>query len=144
MSMEDRLTDIVVELQCNLDDMTPEDIGFAMEQLLEAGALDVYTSAIQMKKNRPAVLFTCLCNPEDREQMAALIFRHTTTLGVRETVHKRYILSRETETRSTPFGAVRVKCASGWGVSREKPEYDDLKKIAAEQDVSISALRKLL
>ncbi len=72
-----------MKLSCNLDDTTPEAVGFAMERLLEAGALDAFTQAIGMKKNRPGVMLTCLCREEDREKMLSLLFAHTTTLGVR-------------------------------------------------------------
>ena len=80
----------ILELKCNLDDMTPENIGFAMEMLFEAGALDVFTVPIGMKKNRPAVLLVCLCRPEQRELMLHELFKHTSTIGVRETVCNRY------------------------------------------------------
>jgi uncharacterized protein (TIGR00299 family) protein len=140
-TMED-LSDQVLELQCNLDDMTPEDIGFATERLLEAGALDVYTTPIQMKKNRPGVLLSCLILPQERQRFLELLFRHTTTLGVRETEHRRAILDRKTAEKNTPYGVVPVKVASGWGVRREKPEYEALQKIAREQDISLEELRK--
>ena len=84
----------ILELACNLDDMTPEAVGFAMEQLFAAGALDVYTTPIGMKKNRPGVLLTCMCREDDREAMLRTIFRHTSTLGVRVSVCDRYTLSR--------------------------------------------------
>ena len=136
--------DEVAELRCNLDDMTGESIGFAMEELLSAGALDVFTSPIGMKKNRPAVLLTCLCRLEDREKMARLLFRHTTTLGVRETLCRRYTLERGQHTVDTPHGPVTVKRASGWGVSRSKPEYEDLARIAREQGISLAEAAELL
>lgn len=127
----------VAELSCNLDDITAEALAFAQSQLLAAGALDVYTVPIQMKKSRPGVLLSVLCRPEDRERMVRLIFRHTTTLGVRETVCRRYTLSRSTETVSTPFGDVRKKVSEGYGVTREKYEFEDLARIAAEQQISL-------
>lgn len=133
--------DTVLELQCNLDDMTPEDIGFAMETLLEAGALDVYTTAIGMKKNRPGVLLSVLCRPEHREKMVELLFRHTTTLGIRETAHRRYLLSRSASERETPWGAVTVKRAEGWGIRREKPEFDQLREIAKKENLSMAEVR---
>lgn len=136
--------DQVVELQCNLDDMTPEDIGFAVETLLENGALDVYTTAIQMKKNRPGVLLNVLCRPEQREHMVGLLFRHTTTLGVRETEHRRYTLERSSRQAETPWGAVAVKRAQGWGVTREKPEFDRLREIAKKENLSMTEVRKAL
>ena len=139
---EDTPGDQVVELQCNLDDMTPEDIGYAVEQLLEAGALDVYTTAIQMKKNRPGVLLSVLCQPEQRETMVRLLFRHTTTLGIRETTHRRYTLERSSHPVQTPWGTVDVKVAQGWGVTREKPEFDQLHAIAKKENLSMEEVRR--
>ena len=89
------MTDEIYELSCNLDDMTGEELRFAMEVLLSAGALDVYTLPIGMKKNRPGVMLNVLCRPEKREELVRLLFLHTTTIGVRETRHDRYILRRE-------------------------------------------------
>lgn len=127
----------VVELRCNLDDMTPEGIGFAMERLLAAGALDVYTIPIGMKKNRPGILLTCMCHMEQREDMIRLLFWHTTTLGLRETVSNRYTLERSVDTVESAYGPVRVKRVSGWGAEREKAEYEDLARIAREQEISL-------
>ena len=134
--------DSIVELSCNLDDMTGEDIGFAMEQLLAAGAADVFTSPISMKKNRPGCLLTVLCQENRREEMVALLFRHTTTLGIRETSHRRYILTRRTETAQTPYGSVRCKISEGHGTRRCKPEYDDLAEIARIQGLPLSEIRR--
>jgi uncharacterized protein (TIGR00299 family) protein len=136
--------DTILELQCNLDDLTPEALGFAQEQLMEAGALDVYTTAIGMKKNRPGTLLTCLCRPEKREEMLRLIFRHTTTLGVREHLWGRAILQREERTEDTAAGPVRVKTARGWGVIREKAEYEDLAAIARNKGISLKEAADLL
>ena len=140
----DDQTDTVAELSCNLDDMTPEEIGFAMERLLEAGALDVFTTPIGMKKNRPGIMLTVLCKPELKEELVQQLFRHTTTLGIRENQLHRYTLTRRTETLDTPYGPVRQKISSGYGVERSKPEYDDLTKIAREQEISLLALKKEL
>lgn len=134
--------DSIVELSCNLDDMTGEDIGFAVEQLLAAGAMDVFTTPISMKKNRPGVLFTVLCREQQREQMVQLLFRHTTTLGIRETTHRRYTLTRRTGQASTAYGPVACKISEGYGVDRCKPEYDDLVRLAREQDLSIAQVRQ--
>ncbi len=136
--------DTVVELGCNLDDMTPEDIVFAMDQLLARGALDVFTTPIGMKKCRPGVMLTVLCREADREAMAQSIFRLSTTLGIREQLVRRYILSRETETVTTPFGEVRRKTVSGYGVQRSKYEYEDLAAIARERGCSIAEIRAQL
>ena len=88
----DRSRETVLELSCNLDDMTPEAVGFAMEELLEAGALDVYTIPVTMKKNRPGFILNCLCRESMREKILSLMFLHTTTLGIREYLCNRYTL----------------------------------------------------
>ena len=132
----------ILELSCNLDDCTGEAIGFAMERLLDAGALDVYWTSVGMKKNRPGILLTCMCRPLDREKMVKLLFKHTTTLGVRESAFRRYTLSRESKTIQTPDGDIRVKVSTGYGVTREKPEFEDLAKIARETGKSLSELQK--
>lgn len=137
-------TDLVVELSCNLDDMGAEDIGFAMEQLLAAGALDVYTLPIGMKKNRPGTMLRVMCAAADREKMAELIFRHTTTLGIREEEIRRRTLERRVETVETDLGPVRVKRATGYGASRQKIEYEDLARLAREQELSLAEVRRRL
>ena len=134
----DAPTEEILELSCNLDDCTGEAIGFAMERLLDAGALDVYWTSVGMKKNRPGILLTCMCRPLDREKMVELLFRHTTTLGVRESAFRRYTLSRESKTIQTPDGDIRVKVSTGYGVAREKPEFEDLAKIARKTGKSLS------
>jgi len=133
--------DTAAELSCNLDDMTGEDVAFAAGRLLEAGALDVWTAPITMKKGRPGVLLTCLCRAEEAERFAALMFRHTTTLGVRRTLCGRWLLARRTETENTPLGPVRVKRAEGFGASDAKPEYEDLAAIAVRENLSMAEVR---
>ena len=144
LSEDEENGDKIVELCCNLDDMTPETIGFAQERLFEGGALDVYTTAVGMKKCRPGVLLSCMCREEDRENMIQLIFKHTATLGVREYICKRYTLNRTERVESTPYGNVRIKKAEGWGITREKAEYEDIAKIAREHDLSFSDLDSIL
>ncbi|MDD6023300.1 MAG: nickel pincer cofactor biosynthesis protein LarC [Oscillospiraceae bacterium] len=139
-----RKGDTVVELQCNLDDMTPEDIGFATEAILSAGALDVFTTPIGMKKNRPGVLLTVLTEKERQEEMAACIFLHTTTLGIRIAEKQRYTLNRSLVQRETKYGPVPVKRAEGWGVVREKPEFERLRAIAEEKGIPLEQIRKEL
>lgn len=134
----------IAQLCCNLDDMTPEALGFVQERLWEAGALDVTTTPVGMKKNRPGVLLTCMCRLEDRERLVSLLFRHTTTLGIRESQCSRYTLSRSQRSLETPWGPVRIKTSAGWGVTREKPEYEDLAKIARDQDLPLDKVRELL
>ena len=127
----------VAELACNLDDMTGEAVSFAQKLLLEEGALDVWTTPIGMKKGRPGLQFTCLCRNEEKDKMAVLIFKHTSTLGIRENVCRRYTLHREQAELQTKFGKVRVKTACGFGVKKSKPEYEDVAKIAREQGMSL-------
>lgn len=132
----------IIELVCNLDDMTPEELGFTMEELFRLGALDVYFTNIGMKKSRPGVMLTCMCHSDKRDEMLRCIFKHTTTLGVREYVCNRYNLTRSIDTVQTEYGAVRIKKAEGYGVKRSKPEYDDLAKLARENDTTIAEIRK--
>ncbi len=129
--------DTVCELDFNVDDMTGEEIGFATEVLLEAGAREVFVTPVFMKKGRPGSLITVLCTEETEERLVRLIFRHTTTIGIRRTEKERYILERTVETRDTPYGPVRRKISSGYGTSRTKPEHDDLAGIARQKDMTL-------
>ena len=132
------MRDTVWELSCNLDDMTPEDVAYAMERLLEAGALDVWTTPIGMKKNRPGVMLSVLCKEEKKEDMAKSLFFHTTTLGIRVTEHSRYILRREFTKVDTPWGPVEIKTAG----DRFKPEFEDLRTIALRENLPIARVRQ--
>ena len=134
----------VTKLECNLDDMTGEDIGFAMERLFAAGALDVYTQPIGMKKSRPGILLSVICRTEEADRMAETMMKHTTTLGIRRQDLTRYVLKRETETVSTTYGEIRVKHASGMGVERSMPEYEDLAAAAVSHNVPLSTVREAL
>ncbi len=134
----------LIELQCNIDDMTGEEIGFAQERLLEAGALDVWTTPIGMKKSRPAVMISALCRQEQREEILRCFFQHSRTLGVREYACPRYSLNRTVRTVKTDLGEVRIKRAEGWNVVREKPEYEDLARIARENNLSLGEVREKL
>ena len=131
----------IIELACNLDDMTPEELAFAMEELFSLGALDVYFTSIGMKKSRPGVKLTCMCREKQRKQMLECIFKHTTTLGVREYVCKRYELGRSEKTVRTLDGEVRVKTSSGYGAVREKAEYEDLAALARKSGKTIAQIR---
>lgn len=131
----------IIELACNLDDMTPEELAFAMEELFSLGALDVYFTNIGMKKSRPGVKLTCMCREKQRERMLECIFKHTTTLGVREYACKRYELGRSEKAVRTQDGEVRVKISSGYGVVREKAEYEDLAAIARKSGKTIAQIR---
>ena len=133
--------DAVTELKANIDDMTGEALGFALERLLAAGALDVSYVPAQMKKNRPGVLLTCLCRPADADRLAAEILRHTATFGVRRTDCSRYALTASWEERETPAGTVPYKVGTGYGVTRRKPEYEALARLAREADMPLEELR---
>lgn len=136
--------DEVLELCCNIDDMTAEEMGFAEERIFEAGALDVFTVPVGMKKNRPGTLLSCICMPDDKERILGVIFRCTSTIGIRENVCKRYVLSRTEYAVETPYGIVRAKRSEGYGVKRVKTEYDDIARIARENDISINEARRLV
>jgi uncharacterized protein (TIGR00299 family) protein/uncharacterized protein (TIGR00268 family) len=137
--------DAVAELCCNLDDMSGEAIGHATQTLLKEGALDVFTTAAQMKKGRPGVLLTCLCAPAEAERFAALMLKHTTSFGVRKTLCARYTLARSVTERPTRFGAIRVKSGEGYGVARSKPEYEDVAAAAERNGLSFAdAARDIL
>ena len=137
-----RPNDSIVELSANIDDMSAEEIGFAFERLLEAGAADVYAIPAIMKKNRPATILNVLCKEEKKAEIIKAIFLYTKTIGIREKAMERYILNREFYTINTPDGEVRVKKVSGYGVGREKLEYDDLCKIAKNRGISIEQAKK--
>lgn len=132
----------ITELCCNLDDMTPEEIGFASELLWENGALDVYTTAIGMKKGRPGTLLTVMCRMEDKDKMAGLLFKHTTTIGVRKTVHSRMTLERRIYEKQTALGNISMKECAGFGIKKIKPEYEDLRKIAKETGMSLREVKE--
>jgi uncharacterized protein (DUF111 family) len=134
----------VIELTCNLDDMTPEAAAFAQQLLLDEGALDVWTIPVGMKKGRTGLLFTCICRNEIKEKIVSLIFKHTTTLGIRENICRRYTLQREQTEVRTKYGTVRVKTAYGFGVKKSKPEYEDIAKIAHEKGMAIQDVLKAI
>ena len=169
-SEEAAITETICELSCNVDDMTGEDIAFAIETFLQNGALDAFTVPCTMKKGRPGVLVTVLCKDPDQKQMTKLILQHTTTLGVRSAEKKRWILSRtESETvipddmlanvtspdmpaeskahelKTTGNGCtIRSKTSTGFGITRNKYEHDDLEKIARTYGLTLAQVRALL
>lgn len=134
----------VLNLSCNLDDMTAEAVSFAMERLFDAGALEVYTLSAGMKKSRSGLLLRVICRPQDRETIVQTIFRHTSTIGIRESVNRRYVLEREIQTVDTAYGPVRKKISQGFGVTRTKYEYEDLARIAREQNLSLKEAEALV
>ena len=134
----------IVEFTCNLDDISAEKIGFAIERLFEAGAVEAYTVPVTMKKSRPGNLLCVMCKEQDKSKILETIFKHTTTLGVRENISNRYTLERTIETVQTDFGPVRIKKASGFGVNRTKFEYEDLARIARETGKSIEEVTDII
>lgn len=136
----DEAPEKIYEYTCNLDDISAEKIAFAMERLFEAGAVEAYTIPVTMKKSRPGHLLCVMCREKDKAKILETIFRHTTTLGVRENVSNRYFMERKIETIKTEFGDVRVKRAEGFGVTRQKFEFEDLAKIARETGKSIAEI----
>ncbi len=139
---KDSEKDVVYELSCNIDDMTGEELGFAVNALMQNGALDVFTTALGMKKCRPGIMLTCICGAEKREEMARLIFANTSTIGIREKKAERYVLKREVKNIDTAYGAVRMKISEGYGVKKTKLEYDDVERIAKENGVSFAEAGK--
>jgi pyridinium-3,5-bisthiocarboxylic acid mononucleotide nickel chelatase len=128
-------------LEANLDDLNPQVFGYVMDRLLEAGALDVFGTPVQMKKNRPGTLLTILAKPEDADKLSQIVFAETTTLGVRRREEEREVLARRWETVPTSFGDVRMKIASMNGtVTSYAPEYEDCRRIAAEHRVPLKAV----
>jgi uncharacterized protein (TIGR00299 family) protein len=132
-------SDWVVELTCNLDDATGESLGYVMERLISAGALDVWFAPIQMKKNRPAIQISVLARPGDADGMASILLRDTPTLGLRRQVVERAKATREVRRVETPWGPVQVKVKLlADQVVSASPEYDDCARLAAEGDIPLA------
>jgi uncharacterized protein (TIGR00299 family) protein len=134
-------SDMVTVLEANLDDLSPQVLAYAMERLFESGALDVCSTPIQMKKNRPGALLTVLAKPEDADKLAKLIFTETTTLGIRRRDERRHTLARRWETVKTSWGDVRIKIASMNGsISNYAPEYEDCRALAEAHHVPLKVV----
>ncbi|WP_303929656.1 nickel pincer cofactor biosynthesis protein LarC [Veillonella parvula] len=136
--------DTIIELSCNLDDMTPEEIGYAVEQLVLSSALDVFTTPIMMKKQRPGTMLTVLCKVDDIDNVRDLIFKHTTSLGIRYHRCDRYILNRSTGDIDWEGHTIAFKKSYGFGVVKHKYEYDSLAAIANCNDMSLLDLKRQL
>ena len=135
---DDTEADEVTVLQANLDDTPPEAVGHVIEKLLEAGALDAFSTPIGMKKNRPAVMLTVLAGAETVSVCEDLLFAETTTFGVRRHTARRSKLARSHDEVATRFGAVRVKVGRRAGqVVTAAPEYEDCREAAAEHKVAL-------
>jgi uncharacterized protein (TIGR00299 family) protein len=134
----------IVTIECEIDDMNPQLFGPLMDRLSEAGALDVFYVAVQMKKNRPGTLVTVIAHPETREAIAAVLFAHTTTIGVRYQEMLRDRLDRAIQSVETPVGPIRFKVATRDGrVLNAAPEFDDCARIAAERGVPIKDVQAI-
>ncbi|MCL1632994.1 nickel pincer cofactor biosynthesis protein LarC [Sporolactobacillus sp. CPB3-1] len=134
--------DSVLLIEANLDDQSGESLAFAMDQLIEAGALDVFFTPIYMKKNRPSCKLSVLCIPEEREVFVDLLLKHTSTIGVRYQLMQRSIMKRCFKTIDTKFGAIRIKVARSGSVVRETAEYDDCAQAARRHRVSLSEVER--
>jgi uncharacterized protein (TIGR00299 family) protein len=136
--------DRVTVIECEIDDMNPQLFGVVMERLYAAGALEVFYVAVQMKKNRPGTLLTVVAPPPLREALCDIVFRETTTIGVRYSDVSRECLPREIVSVETPLGAIRVKLARRGGrIVNAAPEFDDCARIAAAHQVSVKAVQAL-
>lgn len=134
----------VAVLECEIDDMNPQIFGVLMEKLYAAGALEVFYSPIQMKKNRPGTLMTIVAKPEQRDAMTEIVFRESTTIGIRHQVLSRECLDREMVTVTTSVGPVRFKVASRDGrILNAQPEFEDLAKLSAERGIPVKAVQAL-
>lgn len=130
----------VYELRTQVDDMTGEEIGYALNKMLSLGANDAYTTAIYMKKSRPAYMLTVICKADKKDFFTEQMFKHTTTLGIRAVKCERATLTREIiETES-----VKIKRSEGYGIKKEKAEFDDLARTADEKGISIFEAKKEL
>ncbi len=130
----------ILELVCNLDDMTPEALSFACQRLLEEGALDIYTLPGCMKKGRPGWQLVALCDREHKEHLIRQVFAQTSTTGLRVRTCEKHMLTCTFTTRDTPYGPVRMKKAQGYGVTRSKPEYEDMARIAREHKITLKQI----
>jgi hypothetical protein len=132
-------------LECNIDDMSPEVHGYVSELLFSAGASDVYFSPIIMKKSRPAVMLSVICNSEAEQQLSELILRETTTFGLRRVAIQKTMLDREMRTIATSLGEVRVKVALREGKRiKAKPEYEDCRRIAQERNMPLREVYEIV
>ena len=141
---EDKVRDCVTLMETNIDNTTGETLGYTMDQLLKAGALDAYYTPIQMKKNRPAVMLSVICKMYDTEKLSDIIFRETSTIGIRTQEIERITLKREIRTVQTALGEVRVKLVIVRGLERIQPEYEDCARIAEENNLSINEVYEIV
>jgi hypothetical protein len=134
----------ILSIECEIDDMNPQIFGVVMDRLYGAGALEVFYTSVQMKKNRPGTLLTIIGRPEQREALSAIVFRETTTIGLRYQEMDRECLDRESVRLDTPVGPVRFKVARRQGeIVNAAPEFDDCTRLAAEQGLSVKEVQAI-
>jgi uncharacterized protein (DUF111 family) len=143
--VQEMVHDVMVEeaivIECNIDDMNPEQYGFVLDKLFDAGASDAWLVPIIMKKSRPAITLSVLCTPEKSAGLKDLIFKHTSSIGLRESKVTKSMLHRETIRIETKYGEVRVKqCMYGGKAVRSKPEFEDCKALANQHNISIDEI----
>ena len=141
---KENLKDRIVMLSCNVDDMTGEEMGAAMERLYEAGAREVFTTDVGMKKSRPGIMISLITDEDHEEGLVRTLFAHTTTIGIRRSLMDRYVLDRREEVIDTPSGSVRCKVSRGYGAEKRKYEYDDVAAVARKEGKSIREIRDAL
>ncbi len=137
IAQTNNIKDEIIVLETNIDDMSAEMLGFVMDKLFELGALDVFHTPVYMKKNRPAVLVTVLCEKDCEQVIVDAILKETSTLGIRRTISERYKMDRETVKVNTEFGEIRVKISSIGDFRKFAPEYEDCRKIAISRDIPL-------
>jgi len=141
LAEEQLLEEDIIVLEANLDDLSPQVIGYAVERLLSLGALDVFTTAAQMKKSRPGTLLTVLAKPQDEACLRGILLEETSTLGVRSRRERRHVLARRHEAVQTPWGAVRIKIGSaGLAERNAAPEFEDCRRIAEAHGLPLKAV----
>lgn len=132
------------ELAFNIDDMTAEEIADVCEKMLDSGACDVFQTPVYMKKNRLGTKVTVICPIQDKAQMIKFIFEHTSTIGIREYNCSRYVLERSIEEKDSYFGKMRMKTSLGYGISKSKYEYEDIKNVSQREGISVQKINKIL
>jgi len=129
-SVNNRNESMIIVLETNIDDMNPEIFGFVMDKLFDAGALDVFYIPVYMKKNRPGILMTVLARPDNEQKIVDIIFRETTTIGIRKNMASRYEMERKKIKVNTPYGEISVKIAAWGNIKKAAPEYNDCRELA--------------
>jgi uncharacterized protein (TIGR00299 family) protein len=143
-SGQEKIREKVTLLETNIDDVTGEILGYTMEKLRKAGALDLWYTPIQMKKNRPAYMMTVLCKESDAEGLSDIIFRETSTIGIRIRETDRIALKREIITITTELGEIRAKLVTVQGLERIQPEYEDCIRLAEEKNLSLNKVYEVV